>query len=687
MARLYDRLSFIFLTAIVFLVYGIASAETDDVIKRQRRVSVQATDKHYSMNFKYVNNDNAAVGKSSEILLSDEKATKLSDDQFSNGIAFIDLPFAFPFFDLNVTRVAVRKEGIILSADPSANWTIAPLNAKSGMSCSSIYHLVRDNTLYVQWIDFRFNHKDFEEHKFRFQVRLSDTGKIEFVYQEVPYIMKALQKRCDCLEDKFGVMYTHQELFKVAPYNETYELGFSLDFEEYRVNSGTLLTFYTADGCMFRKNCSDCTRTEYHLTSNLTARCLWCPAIEKCSSTRDSLRNVWMENKCDVNATSFCSYDFEGDSSSYYSLLFFATVLIIVIIVIIFLLYKYGGELLSCKTSSGYSFVKDNDQADDVIQMQEIPYMSDDEFIDGKAFIDVPFGLQLFDLNVTRVAVTKEGTILSADPSVNWTIAPLNAKSGKSKCQIFYLMHRNILYVQWINFQFIHEDFQEHKFKFLVKLSKKGEIKFLYQEVPYNLQVLRSYCIFVEDKFGIMYSRQEEFKVAPYKKTYELGFPLDFEEYSVKRGTALRFYTADRCLLRKNCHACTETMSRIDWNETVQCSWCPAIEKCSTTTDAFQQVWMENKCNDFHLNETKYCSITLEEDSTSNSYLTALIIVIVAIAFIVILKILCCGKRSKNTADNSELIAPLNQPNNSNDNNAAGTQDNFQEVVIVDSNV
>ncbi|CAB3381087.1 Hypothetical predicted protein [Cloeon dipterum] len=235
-------------------------------------------------------------------ITGEEHAAMLTDDQFANGMVLIDLPFEFLLFDLNVTRVAVTKEGTIRSEDPSNKWAIAPLNANVGMTCTNISYLFHENSLFVQWNNFRFNHDKFGKHEFSFQVRLGVRGEIDFVYNAVPYNLTHLRENCDfCLADKFGVTYPRHEVFEVAPYNEIYELGFPMDFKNYEVKKGIVIRFFTADWCMGQKNCYDCTKTEFELSLNKTARCSWCPAIQKCSSTRDSLRNVWMEKKCDIH--------------------------------------------------------------------------------------------------------------------------------------------------------------------------------------------------------------------------------------------------------------------------------------------------------------------------------------------------------------------------------------------------
>ncbi|XP_065350731.1 plexin domain-containing protein 2-like [Cloeon dipterum] len=253
------------------------------------------------MQILYINSAGFVANLFWKNMAGEEHAAMLTDDQFANGTVLIDLPFEFLLFDLNVTRVAVTKEGTIQSEDPTDKWVIAPLEASFGMTRSNISYLFDENSLYVQWNNFRFNHDKFGDQEFSFQVRLGVRGEIDFVYRRVPYNLTHLRDKCDnCLGDKFGVMFPRHELFKVAPYKETYELGFPMDFKKYEVKKGIVMRFFTADWCMGQTNCYDCTETEFELSQIETARCSWCPAIQKCSSTRDSLRNVWMENKCDV---------------------------------------------------------------------------------------------------------------------------------------------------------------------------------------------------------------------------------------------------------------------------------------------------------------------------------------------------------------------------------------------------
>ncbi|CAB3381083.1 Hypothetical predicted protein [Cloeon dipterum] len=349
--RFFDRFLFIVITATAFLVSGIASTETVDEIKQQIGNSFHETDKYYSMkvNYVYYPEDDADIFPKN--MESEESATNLSDDQFVDGKVMINLPFGFPLYDLNVTRVAVTKEGTIQSADPSVNWTIAPLKAKFGLTRCNISYFFQEKYFYVHWNNFRFNHEIFQEHEFRFQVRLGDNGDINFVYKEVPFNVKDLRDYCDFLGDKFGVMYTHQELFKVPPYKETYELGFSMDFKKYEVKKGTVVRFFPADWCMGQKNCYDCTETEFHRSPSKSVRCSWCPAIEKCSSTRDSLQHLWKENKCDIyhgNDPIFCHFDIQGTLRFYFVLLVLGVFMNLAISVICILLRDKIFKIVCC---------------------------------------------------------------------------------------------------------------------------------------------------------------------------------------------------------------------------------------------------------------------------------------------------------------------------------------------------
>ncbi|CAB3381077.1 Hypothetical predicted protein [Cloeon dipterum] len=252
------RFIFVLLTATAFLVSEFASAEIDDELMEHVFIG---TDKYSLMKFHFTNHYPASLFWVN--MESGQRATKLSDDQFIDGKATIYLPFDFQLFDLIVTRVAVTKEGTIQSADPSANWTIAPLKANFGMSHCDISYIFNGYGLYVQWNNFRFNHNNFGEHDFSFQVRLGDKGEIDFVYRRVPYNLTALRQTCHCLGESFGVMFSHQEVYNVLPYDEeTFELGFSADFAEFTVKDGTVVRF-------------------------------------KCSNKRDIFKHVWNWGICD----------------------------------------------------------------------------------------------------------------------------------------------------------------------------------------------------------------------------------------------------------------------------------------------------------------------------------------------------------------------------------------------------
>ncbi|CAB3381071.1 Hypothetical predicted protein [Cloeon dipterum] len=295
----YDRFLFVLIT---FLVSGIASTETVVEIEEESNHFLEI-DENFSMNMHYANHPDDIVNIFWKDMETEKNVYTWSEGVY-NKVSF-DVPFGFKLFDLNVTHVVVTKQGIIRTEDFRLydKWTIAPLNAKSGMSRSKISRLVKGNHIYIQWNNFRFDDEYFGEQEFSFQVRLGAGGDINFVYKKVPYNMTDLRKNCDlCLEDKFGVMYRHEEVFEVPRrYKESYELGFSMDFEKYPIKEGTVISFFPGDWCMGKKNYFDCTESNFYINLREIARCSWCPAIRKCSSTRDSLRHVWKENKCDDN--------------------------------------------------------------------------------------------------------------------------------------------------------------------------------------------------------------------------------------------------------------------------------------------------------------------------------------------------------------------------------------------------
>ncbi|CAB3381078.1 Hypothetical predicted protein [Cloeon dipterum] len=212
-ARFYDLFLFVLITATAFFVSGITSSEKIDEMLDRIKYGIIDFDKNYSMKFHYADyRNNGSIIFLWKNMESEENAINLSDDQFVDGKASIILPFGFPFFDRNVTHVAVTTQGTIQSDEPSVNWTIAPLKAKFGMTRSNISYLHRINETYIQWNNFRFDHAYFKEHDFSFQVRLSASGEIVFVYKKVPYHLKLLREICDCLENEFGVIYSYEDV-------------------------------------------------------------------------------------------------------------------------------------------------------------------------------------------------------------------------------------------------------------------------------------------------------------------------------------------------------------------------------------------------------------------------------------------------------------------------------------------
>ncbi|CAB3387492.1 Hypothetical predicted protein [Cloeon dipterum] len=395
----------LFILILAILLSGIPSTKNDDGLKEEITYDSIETDKYYSMNMKFVNysdNDSGLFWKNME---SEENVTKLSDDQFTDGEVLINLPFGFPFFDLIVTRVAVTKQGTVQAADPSVNWTIAPLNAKFGLTRCKISYF-----------------------------------------------------------------------FQVFPYKETYELGFSMDFEKYEVKQGTVVRFFPADWCMGQKNCYDCTKTGYHLTSNQTARCSWCPAIQKCSSTRDSLRRMWKENKCDIyhlNASSSCSYEVKELISQRIN--------------------EGNGGFRSLVDDFHLFFIQffPNDAVlTNLLWLNEhsnpkIVELDSRDIIGPKVEKKLLSVISLFKTYVRNVAILKSGSIESLY-ACGWNVSPLLANFNESAGHIRVLETDESLTVQW-NSMSLHKG-ESGLVSFQARIYKEGKIEFVYRtKIPTHL--------------------------------------------------------------------------------------------------------------------------------------------------------------------------------------------------------
>ncbi|XP_065350660.1 plexin domain-containing protein 2-like [Cloeon dipterum] len=306
---------------------------------------------------------------------------------------------------------------------------------------------------------------------------------------------------------------------------------------------------------------------------------------------------------------------------------------------------------------------------------------------------DVPFGFQLFDLNVTRIVVTPQGIIEPEELRLynkKWNIAPLNGKFGTRSSKISILVKGNNLYIQWNKFRFDDEYYGQHEFSFQVRLGERGEIDFVYRKVPYNMTDLQKACPeCLEDKFGVVYTHHEVFEVPRrYIESYKLGFSMDFEKYEVKDGTVVRFFPADRCMGQKNSDDCTKTKFQINAKKTGQCSWCPAIRKCSSKRDSLRHAWKENKCDDNDKNVPSTSHSDSKNISDNGSFKSMFLVVFWIITPLIVMVTLCVVSKDQIVRifqttpaqwfrDFIECFDERNQPD---DNNQAEDENNDQEL-------
>ncbi|CAB3386860.1 Hypothetical predicted protein [Cloeon dipterum] len=220
----------------------------------------------------------------------------------------VQVPFHLKVFGHNVREVEVMREGGIRSAYPDIRWSAMPLRIKTfdKYAPCPIRYRFDDGSLTIQW-EFG-NHNCINVSKLSFQLKIFANGKNHSIFKK----FRSENWKNAPLPDIANNFYVSYQ-YKVPGLLDTFDLGFQLKINETDIKNNTVISvkhfplcsnFYTRSSCLFDAR-----------LANPPLLCYWCPAIRICSSKRDFLQKVWMDNGCepkrlikifeDISMTSF----------------------------------------------------------------------------------------------------------------------------------------------------------------------------------------------------------------------------------------------------------------------------------------------------------------------------------------------------------------------------------------------
>ncbi|CAB3383290.1 Hypothetical predicted protein [Cloeon dipterum] len=208
--------------------------------------------------------------------------------------AVIGLPFDFNLFGQNIRKVEVMREGGIRSADPEPWWVAVPLKVgEFGLTPCQIKFLFKGASLSIQW---QYRPQEScntgnSDDELSYQLKIHANGSIDFVYKQIPFgNLKDFQVQFPDVGSKFGVSYQ----YKVPASFDTFTLGLQLNVNETDIKDNTVVSVRPQPQCTTFRSLTSCMVG----AKNANISCAWCSKAEICSSKRDFLREVWMENGC-----------------------------------------------------------------------------------------------------------------------------------------------------------------------------------------------------------------------------------------------------------------------------------------------------------------------------------------------------------------------------------------------------
>ncbi|KAH8295920.1 hypothetical protein KR018_000697, partial [Drosophila ironensis] len=226
----------------------------------------------------------------------------------------VEMKFDFPFYGHFVRNITVATGGFIYTGEYVHSWLaatqyIAPLMANFDTSISSdSFVRVNDNgTAFTTiWENVTLQDKP-EFGKFTFSVTLHKNGDIVFVYYQVPTDITSIQDNQHPVKVGLSDAYIIDKHLIFARRKTIYEYH-RVSFKQPEIATSTIIRLTAQPTCLGYSDCQAC------IGHNTTFTCLWCPALNRCSTGTDRKKHEWMQKgmpaqslACRLNATNLSS--------------------------------------------------------------------------------------------------------------------------------------------------------------------------------------------------------------------------------------------------------------------------------------------------------------------------------------------------------------------------------------------
>ncbi|XP_017002319.2 plexin domain-containing protein 2 isoform X2 [Drosophila takahashii] len=214
----------------------------------------------------------------------------------------VELKFDFPFYGHYVRNITVATGGFLYTGEYVHSWLaatqyIAPLmaNFDTSMSNDSFVRVQDNGTAFVAvWENVTLQDKpDFG--KFSFSVTLHQSGDIVFAYLQVPTLINSIQDKEHPVKVGLSDAYIIDKHLYFARRKTIYEYH-RVTFQQGEITNSTIIKLAAQPTCLGYSDCNAC------INHNTTFTCLWCSALNRCSTGTDRKKHEWIQKGCETAA-------------------------------------------------------------------------------------------------------------------------------------------------------------------------------------------------------------------------------------------------------------------------------------------------------------------------------------------------------------------------------------------------
>ncbi|XP_017066979.1 plexin domain-containing protein 2 isoform X2 [Drosophila eugracilis] len=221
----------------------------------------------------------------------------------------VELKFDFPFYGHYIRNITVATGGFLYTGEYVHSWLaatqyIAPLmaNFDTSMSNDSFVRVQDNGTAFiVVWENVTLQDKP-EIGNFTFSVTLHQNGDIDFAYLGVPMNIKSIDDKTHPVKVGLSDAYIIDKQLVIVHRKTIYEYH-RVTFQHSEISNFTMIKMTAQPTCLGFNDCNSC------INHNTTFTCLWCSALNRCSTGTDRKKNEWLQKGCDaaaINTSSFC---------------------------------------------------------------------------------------------------------------------------------------------------------------------------------------------------------------------------------------------------------------------------------------------------------------------------------------------------------------------------------------------